>query len=127
MGKITGLYQFPLGINASFTFVAREGYVIPTFVRVRMPRIGTRNLYGLEGGGGLFGDTRLPNFSELNFRIEKMFKVRDNLIVVAVDAFNALNSNTSLAKTGQITSSTFMMTQRILNPRVFRFGVRFQF
>jgi hypothetical protein len=127
MGKITGLYQFPLGINASFTFVAREGYVIPTFVRVRMPRIGTRNLYGLEGGGGLFGDKRLPNFSELNFRIEKMFKVRDNLIVVAVDAFNALNSNTSLAKTGQITSSTFMMTQRILNPRVFRFGVRFQF
>ncbi len=128
MGKVTGLYQFPYGINASLTFLAREGYVTPTYVRVAMPRIGTRNLYGDSGGGGIFGDTRMPNFTELNFRLEKVFKIGEaSTVVVAADAFNALNSNTALATIGQITSSRFMLTQRILNPRVFRFGIRFTF
>jgi hypothetical protein len=129
MGKLTGLCQFPYGINASLTFVAREGYVIPTYVRVNMPRIGSgQNLYGDVGGGGLFGDTRLPNFTELNFRLEKVFKIGEaSKVVVAADAFNALNSNTALSVIGQITSSNFMLTQRILNPRVFRFGIRFTF
>jgi hypothetical protein len=128
MGKLTGLYQFPYGINASFTFVAREGYVTPTYVKVSMSRIGTRNLYGDPGGGGKFGDSRLPNFMELNFRLEKVFRIGEaSTVVVAADAFNALNSNTALAEIGQITSSRFMLTQRILNPRVFRFGIRFTF
>ena len=128
MGKLTGLYQFPFGINGSFTFVAREGYVLPTYVQVSMPRIGRRNLYGHEGGGGLFGDTRLSNFTELNLRVEKVFQLAGaTTVVVAADAFNALNSNTTLAKVGLITSTKFMVPQRILNPRVFRFGIRFTF
>ena len=129
MGKVTGLYQFPYGINASFTFLAREGYVTPIYVKVTMPGgIGRRNLYGNPGGGGVFGDTRLPNFTELNFRLEKVFKIGEaSTVVLGADAFNALNSNTALAVIGQVTSSRFMLTQRILNPRVFRFGIRFSF
>lgn len=89
MGKLTGLYQFPYGINASFTFVAREGYVLPTYVQVSMPRIGRRNLYGHTGGGGKFGDTRLPTFTDLNLRIEKSFKVGETTnVVLGADAFN---------------------------------------
>jgi hypothetical protein len=129
MGKLTGLYQFPYGINASFTFVAREGYVIPTYVKLPEPRISSGyQLYGLTGGGGLFGDTRLPSFTELNFRLEKVFKIGEgSTVVFGADAFNALNSNTTLSTIGQITSSKFMIPQRILNPRVFRFGIRFTF
>jgi len=128
MAKLTGLYQFPLGINGSFTFIAREGYVMPTYIQVSMPRIGRRNLLGKVGGGGKFGDTRLPNFAELNLRVEKVFKIGEATnVVVAADAFNALNSNTALSKLGLITSSNYNKTQRILNPRVFRFGIRFTF
>ena len=129
MGKLSGLYQFPYGINASFTFLARDGYVIPTYVRVYMPRIGNRNLYGhIDGSAAKFGDTRLPAFYELNLRVEKVFKVSEtSTVVVAADAFNALNSNTSLSKVGQVTSTRYMQTLRILNPRVFRFGIRFNF
>jgi hypothetical protein len=61
-------------------------------------------------------------------RLEKVFKISEtSTVTLAADAFNALNSNTTLVQTGQITSSQFMLTQRIVNPRVFRFGIRFNF
>ena len=86
------------------------------------------NLYGEKGGGGKYGDHRLPNFFELNLRVEKVFNVMENATVtVSADAFNALNSNTSLSTIGQITSTQYGVTTRIVNPRVFRFGVRFNF
>ncbi len=57
-----------------------------------------------SGRRRLFGDTRMPNFTELNFRLEKVFKIGEaSTVVVAADAFNALNSNTALATIGQIT------------------------
>jgi hypothetical protein len=129
MGKLAGLYQFPFGLNASFTFLTREGYVMPTYVKQNIPRVGSSvNLYGEPGGGGKFGDHRLPNFFELNLRVEKVFAVMENATVtVSADAFNALNSNTSLSAIGYITSTQFNITKRIINPRVFRFGVRFNF
>jgi len=48
-------------------------------------------------------------------------------VTLSADAFNAFNANTSLSTIGQITSSKYQVTQRIINPRVFRFGVRFNF
>jgi hypothetical protein len=128
MGKLSGLYQFPYGINGSFTFLARDGYVTPTYVLVSMPYVGRRNLYGHAGGGGTFGDTRLPAFYELNLRVEKVFNISEtSTVTIAADAFNALNSALSLSKVGQITSARYMQTLRILNPRVFRFGIIFNF
>jgi hypothetical protein len=129
MGKLSGLYQFPFGLNASFTFLSREGYITPTYVKQNIPRVGSAsNLYGDKGGGGIVGDTRLPNFFELNMRVEKVFTVLENATVtVSADAFNAFNSNTSLSQIGYITSTQYMVTKRIVNPRVFRFGVRFNF
>jgi len=128
MFKMAGLYQFPYGINASFTFLGREGYITPQYVRQSVPRVGTISLYGNRGGGGKFGDVRLPNFFELNFRVEKTFNVMESATVtLSADAFNALNSNLSLSKIGLLSSSQYGITKRIVNPRVFRFGVRFNF
>ncbi len=130
MAKLAGLYQFPYGINASFTFVARDGYVIPHYTRVAgVPRVGTVTLYGhKDGSPAKFGDTRLPNFYELNLRLEKMFNITEtSQVAVAVDAFNALNNNHTLAIDNYLKSPDFGLTKRILNPRVFRFGIRFSF
>jgi hypothetical protein len=129
MGKMSGLYQFPYGINGSFTFLAREGYVYPTYVKQYISKVGSSyNLYGNVGGGGLFGNTRLPNFFELNLRVEKVFNIWENAsVTMSADAFNALNSNTTLSVMGQISSTQYLRIKRILNPRVFRFGIRFQF
>jgi len=128
MAKLSGLYQAPYGINLSATIFAREGYVYPTYALKYRPNVGTSNIYGHPGSAGKFGDTRLPNFVELNVRIEKTFNVFENATVtLAADAFNALNTNTSLSKPGNLTSTKFQITNRIVNPRVFRFGVRFNF
>lgn len=121
--KCSGLYQFPYGLNASWVFRAREGYILDNYVRVYRPGLGTQSFYKDKRG-----DNRLPAFYELDFRVEKVFQVRDFArVTVAADAFNALNNNHDLARTTLITSSLFGKTTKVLNPRVFRFGVRFDF
>ncbi len=126
--KLSGLYQLPYGINASVVFVAREGYIMPTQVRVTRPGIGGADLYGNPDGGGKFGDQRLPAFWLLSFRLEKVFKVTETAnVILSADTFNASNSAHSLKKQTRITASDFGQDLRILNPRVFRFGVRFNF
>jgi hypothetical protein len=126
--KLSGLYQFPLGINFSGVFSAREGYVMPTNVRVYMPGIGYGELYGNPDGGGKFGDQRLPVFWMMNFRLEKVFQVSEtSSVTLSGDAFNVTNSAHALKKELRITADDFGQDLRILNPRVFRIGVRFNF
>jgi hypothetical protein len=126
--KLSGMYQFPLGINFSGVFSAREGYVMPTNVLVYMPGIGYGELYGNPEGGGKFGDQRLPAFWVVNFRLEKVFLVSDtSTVTLSADAFNITNSAHSLKKELRITADNFGQDLRILNPRIFRIGVRFSF
>ncbi len=121
--KFSGLYQLPFGVNLSAVFRAREGYVRDTYVREYRPNIGTQSFYD-----GPRGDNRLPTFYELDFRLEKVFTLSTtSRVVFAVDAFNALNSAHVLAQQNLITSDIFNRTTQILNPRVFRFGIRFEF
>lgn len=129
MFKLTGLYQFPYGINGSFALLTREGYVYPPFVQVYRSNVGWTNIYATEAGKiGKFGDNRLPNFYELNLRVEKRFDLSEKMkIAVALDCFNALNANTALSVEARLTSPNYKLTKRILNPRVFRFGIRFDF
>lgn len=127
--KLSGLYQLPLGINIGGVFRAREGYVRGTYLRVTgVPGIGTRTVYGNPDGGGKYGDMRLPAFYELDLRLEKVFQVSErSRVLLSADAFNALNYAHVLARQDLITSTIFGRQTRILNPRVFRFGVRFEF
>ncbi|MFZ2052615.1 MAG: carboxypeptidase regulatory-like domain-containing protein [Candidatus Aminicenantales bacterium] len=128
MGKLSGLVQFPYGINFSSVIVAREGYVKLTDVRVYRPGIGYGSIYGSPGGGGKFGDERLPTFWVINFRLEKLFQIGDAATVaLGIDAFNVTNSAHALKQETRITSDNFGRDLRILNPRVFRFGARFSF
>jgi hypothetical protein len=129
MAKLAGLYQFPYGISGSFAFQARDGYVYPPFVEIYRDNIGWTNIYSNEIGEiGKFGDLRLPNFYELSLRFEKTFNVNEKLrFTVAGDCFNVFNSATALEHQANLESSRFGQTQRILNPRVFRVGVRAEF
>lgn len=129
MFRMAGLYQFPGGISGSFAFQAREGYVYPPFNQVYREGFGWSNIYSNQIGEiGKFGDQRLPNFYELSLRVEKTFNVSEKLrFTVAGDCFNIFNSATALEKQANLLSSRFGMTQRILNPRVFRVGIRVEF
>jgi hypothetical protein len=129
MAKLAGLYQFPFGLSGSFALQARDGYVFPPFIQVYETNIGWTNMRANEAGNiGKFGDRRLPNFYELSLRIEKTFNVTEKVrFTVAGDCFNVFNAATALEQQGRLSSSYFGGTQRILNPRVFRAGVRVEF
>ena len=131
IARLAGLYQFPYGIAASFAFQARDGYVIPRYVGAYAENIGSIYVRGSEaeqGSVGKFGDTRLPAFAELSLRVEKVFNVTEKLrFSLGVDCFNAFNSSTTLEEVNSLTSTWLGQARRILNPRVFRVGVRVEF
>lgn len=124
--KLSGLYQLPFGVTFSGVVMARDGYPIRPYNIVTMPGIGEEKLFG--NPGGKFGDLRLPAFWALNFRVEKNIQITEAATVtVAADAFNITNSAHSLKQEDSLTAPNFRQDLTILNPRVFRFGVRFNF
>ncbi|OGD11040.1 MAG: hypothetical protein A2Y86_02770 [Candidatus Aminicenantes bacterium RBG_13_62_12] len=126
--KFSGLYQLPFGFNISGTLVAREGYILRTDVLRARPGIGNAAIFGSPDGGGKFGDERLPNFWLLNVRLEKIFNLGErSYVALSADGFNLTNSSHALKQQTRMTAANFGEDMRILNPRVFRFGIRFSF
>lgn len=124
--KLSGLYEFPLGISLSGVLIARDGYPMRAYNVVNLPGIGDENLYG--NPGGKFGDKRLPVFWTLSFRLEKNVKISDtSSVTLAMDAFNVTDSALSLKKEASLSAPNYGQDLLILNPRVFRFGIRFTF
>jgi hypothetical protein len=143
MIKAQGLYQLPYDFNVSFTFNAREGHIVDERVSISDANVNNP----LDQGGSIMlrpaGANRLPTFWNLNLRLEKILRVGDiGKIYLMVDAFNVFN-NSILNRMRDISNGTiytdtavpytFSAASRsgepneVLNPRVFRFGLRFQF
>ena len=123
--KLSAMYQLPLDINMSGYFSMREGFVHP----IRM-RTGNR----VFGGGRAYplveplGSNHLPTVTMLDLRVEKVFRIPDiGRISLIIDAFNVFNSNSELGRNRDAYSATFDRTTEIINPRILRIGVRFQF
>jgi hypothetical protein len=126
IAKISGLYELPLGISVSGVMLAREGYPMRPYNVVNLPGIGDESIYG--NPGGKFGAVRLPALLTLSFRVEKTFTISDSAsVALAMDAFNVTDSAQSLKKETALTASNYRQDLLILNPRVFRFGIRFRF
>ena len=66
----------------------------------------------------------------LDLRGEKSFTFGSRELAVSLDLFNALNSATVLGRQYDVTTTGntgFNQPLEIMNPRLIRFGVRFQF
>ncbi len=140
MLKAQGLYQLPYDFNVSFTFNAREGHIIVEEITLQdntSPNSASRSatMYTQK-----FGTNRMDTFWNLNFRLEKILRVGDTgRIYLMVDAFNVFNKNILNRQRGvrpgtiYLHDGSFSANSRsgepneVLNPRLFRFGVRFQF
>jgi len=144
MFKAAGLYQLPYDVNISATMFARPGYIQDesfSIVDYRLPN-------PLSNGNYLemvpFGSERLPTMFLMNLRLEKMLKLGDTgRIYLMADAFNLLNSGTvnrreqkyhgtyyiypDASQNTFVPNDYYNQLNEILNPRVVRFGVRFQF
>jgi hypothetical protein len=130
MFKLAGLYQLPYGFNISANLNGRQGYPYLPWVSVYKPNVGWDNVYAndLSGGDvGKFGDTRLPDFFDANFRLEKVFSLESMSVILSVDLFNAFNSATALSYQTSLVDPNFATAIRILNPRCVRLGGRVTF
>jgi Carboxypeptidase regulatory-like domain len=119
--KISGLYELPLGINASAFYNARQGY--PQEISVQTP--------SRPNGAGQIdillnsvGDVRLPNFQNLDFHLERPISFGGRRFIPSLDVFNVSNGNTIQAIRSRQNASNANQIQAILAPRVVRFGVK---
>jgi len=123
--KLSGMYQLPYDVNVSAFFNARQGYPFERFEQVSR-----------QNGNGIafvlidpIGDSRLPNYQNLDFHVERPIRVGTTRWIPAIDLFNVLNGNTEQAIRGVQASNTGAVTnanaiQAVVAPRVARFGVR---
>ena len=138
--KLSGLYQLPWDVNISFTFNAREGHILRERVNIidyNAPNPLERSIWVYLTP---FGTHRLPNFWNLNLRLEKVLKLGETgRIYIMADLFNVFNNRIINRKyqldlgNYYVHSGVFVpdktagLINEILNPRVLRLGVRFEF
>jgi hypothetical protein len=119
--KLSGLYQLPYAFNVSAFYNARQGYpfeaVVQTPSRPRGAGVASVLLDGV-------GESRLPNFQNVDFHVERPISFGVLRFVPSVDVFNLANANTVQALRGTQTASNANNIQAIVAPRVIRFGIR---
>lgn len=120
-----GMYQGPLGINLGANYVMRQGYAEPFY----RSRVNTGDPLGSKTVLAVNDVTRfrLPTVNELDFRVEKNVKVQRFNFDVDLDVFNLLNSATILGRGYDLRLGNFNKVQEIMDPRIARIGVRFNF
>jgi hypothetical protein len=123
-----GLYDIIWGVSVSANLVVRQGYAEPYFqsdVATGDP-LGHKTVLLVPH----VDDYRLPSVTSLDGRVEKTFKFGISKIALDFDLFNVLNSGTVLGQQydTRLTGPTgFGSTLEIMNPRIARLGVRFNF
>jgi hypothetical protein len=151
MAKLGGLYQLPYGFDVSGTINAREGWKIPHYVRMELdpadapnPAYFSNTVYTEP-----IQDDSLATLINVTFRLEKKINVGAGRLYFMADVFNLFNTATVnraydayigatywssngtgdpfASEVANAYNSTYRRLNEILNPRVWRFGVRFQF
>jgi hypothetical protein len=128
--KLSGMYQAPWGFNVSAFYNARQGY--PQEITVQVPSCSATVTTNCRGNGAgtvdallnPVGETRLPNFQNVDFHAERPVKVMHLNLVPSLDVFNVGNSNTIQAIRSRQNATNANQIQAIVAPRVIRFGVR---
>jgi hypothetical protein len=117
-----GMYQAPLGIEASANVFGRQGYPFPLF---RQQALGGESLPVLVTP--TIDYFRYDNVWDTDVRAARAFKFDALTLRVVGDVFNLFNANTVLVRNNNILSTTFNQIGQNLSPRIFRVGVEVRF
>jgi hypothetical protein len=118
--KLIGRYTLPFDIGLSGSWKLQSGVQWGRTVSVRFPGDGTRTVR-VEP----LNANRAPAVSILDFRVDKSFRMRGTRLTAMLDIFNTANYGTV---TGfRQTTVNYREVTGILDPRVVRFGVKFNF
>jgi hypothetical protein len=147
MAKASGLYQLPWGFDISGTINAREGWKVPHYFDMAIDPEDAPNpsFYGTTVYTQNIAVDALPTFLQVTLRLEKRIPIgATGRLYLMADVFNLFNSSVANraydaymgstiwngAPGAQIDNSynaTYRRLSEILNPRVVRFGARFEF
>jgi hypothetical protein len=144
MVKMAGLYQLPFNFNVAINFQAREGWIIDEYFQLidyTLPSPGSP-----ASGFRIrkFGSSRLPAVVDTGIRLEYVLRLGDSgRIHIIGDVFNVLNADTVIRREQNYRGIYFKYADSsrdrwvpnpyayainsILDPRVLRLGVRFEF
>ena len=122
--KIIGRYVLPYDIGFSGSWKVQSGFNYARTISVTMPVEGARTIR-VEP----IDSHRYPSVGILDFRLDKTVTFgKYGRLTPMLDVFNILNSGVpTTVRTTNTATAPFNEVTAILNPRVIRFGVRFQF
>ena len=121
--KLSGMYQAPFGVNVSAFYNARQGY--PQEISVLTPNRTLGVTTNIDILVNPVGDTRLPNYQNVDFHVERPIKAGTVRFTPSLDVFNMGNGNTIQAIRSRQNAANANQIQAILAPRVVRFGIKF--
>jgi Carboxypeptidase regulatory-like domain/TonB-dependent Receptor Plug Domain len=118
-----GFYQLPQGFEVGANIFGRQGYIEPLIIAADAGADGTVRVLATQQ----FDQNRYDNLWDIDLRVAKTIDVSKVKILLSADLFNALNSNTVLARTRNLGSSAFGAANDIISPRIMRVGLKVQF
>jgi hypothetical protein len=123
---LTGLYQANYGINLGMNMVNRQGFSTPYFhsqVATNDPLAARKSVLLVSD----VGEQRLPSVTSFDVRVGKEFAFNRYRFNLDLDIFNLFNTSTVLGRQYDLRVTTANNVLEIMNPRVLRLGVRFNF
>jgi hypothetical protein len=119
--KISGLYNLPYDVNVSAFYNARQGYPFERVIQgPSRPNGAGIPLILLDP----IGESRLPNYQNLDFHVERPVRAGAVKFIPSLDVFNVANNNTVQAIRGTQNAANANNIQAVVAPRVVRFGIR---
>jgi len=126
--KLIGRYEFPWQIGFAASYKLQSGYNWARTISVPFRNAGSETIFAEP-----VNSNRAPNVHIVDFRAEKTFRLSERFgtLSAIVDVFNALNANpvanfrvTGGTGTG---ANRFQEVISLLDPRIVRFGIRYEF
>jgi hypothetical protein len=115
------MYELGWGLEIAGNLYGRQGYVRPINITVD-------NFFGDTVLADDIGNNRLPDVWNLDLRLAKNFSLGGSgRVSLMADLFNAFNSGTTLRQVDFADSGAFNRIDQILNPRLFRVGLKMSF
>jgi hypothetical protein len=120
--KVLGRYTMPFEVGLSASWKVQSGYQWGRTTNITFPGDGAQNVRVEPVTAN-----RAPTVSIVDFRLDKGFTVgRFGRVTGMIDVFNAMNTGT-VTNFRTTTGATFKEVLAILDPRIVRFGLRWDF
>jgi outer membrane receptor protein involved in Fe transport len=122
--KLIGRYSMPWGLGVSGSYKLQSGRNWSRELSVALPNARTTELISVEPADS----NRAPNVGIVDVRFDKAFSMprRFGKVVAMIDVFNLANSGTVTAFRTR-TATNFQEVTALLDPRIVRFGIRYEF